>query len=43
MYDIDPESIDGIPSNIISVHSGDQNLSFVIVDEEATNHIGIGI
>ena len=43
MYDIHPESINGIPSNIISVHSGDQNFSFVIVDEETTNHIGIGI
>lgn len=40
MDDINTKGINGVSSNVISVDSGDQDLSLVVVNEEASNHGG---
>lgn len=35
---INAECIDGISSNIIAIYSRDQDLTLMIVDEQAANH-----
>ena len=38
MDDVDPKGIDSIPSDVIAINSGNQNFSFVIVDEQSSDH-----
>ena len=38
MDDIDSKRINCIPTNVITVHTRNQDFSFVIVNEKASNH-----
>jgi len=39
--DVDPEGVDGIPADVITVHPRDENLSFVVVDKESSYHFDV--
>lgn len=39
MDHINPKSIHRVPSNIIAINTGDENLAFVVVHEQTTNHL----
>ena len=38
MNDVDPKCINSISANVITVHTRYENLSFVVVNEKASNH-----
>ena len=38
MNDVDTKSVDCITSNVISIDTRDQDLSFMVVNEEAADH-----
>lgn len=38
MDDIDPEGIDSIAADVVTVHTGDEHLTLVVVDEQAPQH-----
>ena len=38
MNDIDAKSIHGVSPNVIPVDAGDEDLSLMVVNEEASNH-----
>ena len=40
MDDVDPEGVDGVAADVIPIDSGDQDLPLVVVDEQATDHLG---
>ncbi len=36
---VDPEGVNGIPADVITVHPGDENLPLVVVDKESSYHL----
>jgi len=40
MDNIDSECVHGIPTDVIAINPGDENLPLVVVDKKPTNHRG---
>jgi hypothetical protein len=36
--DVDSKGVDRVPADVVAIHSGDQDLALVVVDEQSSYH-----